>query len=94
MRDENDDLKERMEDIVTDIKEGRIGCKNCKKDKGKGKEIPYIPVVRKEVNKKKIVEKESNDADVPTFKNKNGRFTAKKEVIMEKKKVVVGDKGG
>jgi len=43
MRDENNSLKERMEDVVADIKEGKIACNKCTIAKGKGGEVPYIP---------------------------------------------------
>ena len=43
MRDENDNLKERMEEVVADIKEGKIAYNQCTIAKGNGREVPYIP---------------------------------------------------
>jgi len=75
MRHENDDLKERMEDMVADIKEGKIPCNKCTVANGKGREVPYIP---KQVLTRKVevgtvekvyveqggIDKRNKDADV------------------------------
>jgi len=79
MRDENDSLKERMEDGVADIKEGKIACNRCTVAKGKGREIPYIP--NQVLTKKKVVgttekvAKKVEKADIPAYRNNVGSFT-------------------
>jgi len=35
MRDENDDLKDRLEDIVANIKSGKLECEKCTVKNGK-----------------------------------------------------------
>jgi len=69
-----------MEDFMADVKEGKYGCDKCKVNKGKGKEIPYIPkqVLKRKVEigeSSKVIEGKVEKADVPACRNTVGSFT-------------------
>jgi len=88
MRDKNDNLKERIEEVVADIKEGKIACNKCTVAKGNRREVPYIPkqVLTKmvEAGKTKVVkvlEKEGENTKVPAYRNNVGAFAHERREI-------------
>ena len=87
---EKDELEDRLEDVIGDIKVGKIGCKNCKIDKkGKGIEGANKNRPQKQVNILKEIQKREkseiqmlpapkmNDRNKASYKNKEDTFAEK-----------------
>ena len=74
-----DQLRDKFEDFMAEVKEGKYGCENCKDRKGKGKEVPYIPkqILKRKVEtgeSSKVMENKVKNADVPAYRNTVGSF--------------------
>ena len=93
MGDEYDDLRDQFEVLISDIKEGKIGCTKCKVDvKGKGRATgvavadntrtrtlpPAIPMAT-QVPVGRTSTNERKGADVPTYKKESASFAGEKE---------------
>jgi len=79
-REQFDDMRDKMEDFMADVKGGKYGCDQCKVTKGKGKEVPYIPkqVLKRKVQigeSSKVMGKKVENADIPAYRNTVGSFT-------------------
>jgi len=79
-REQFDDMRDKLEDFMAEVKEGKYGCDQCRVTKGKGKEVLYIPkqVLKRKVEigeSSKVMEKKVENADIPAYRNTVGLFT-------------------
>ena len=101
-REQFDNMRDKLEDFMADVKGGKYGCDQCRVTKGKGKEIPYIPkqVLKRKVEigeSSKVMEKKVENADIPAYRSNVGSFTNERNEIPKKSWSTVakeGDKDG